>query len=169
MSISNKQNIIQSALDLFVTNGYHFTSTNQIIAVAKTSKGALFYHFKDKEEIAVAVLRYYYHQTLKKPLEEILKKSKDPQQGLLEFIDLIYDEFAKYDFVGGCLLGNFALEISDTSKRLTQLTRELFLDWEGIITDYLSELSEPQKLAKFIIWGIQGVTLTGKLFKNFAT
>lgn len=53
--MDKKQQIIQSAIELFAANGYEKTSIAAICEHAKVSKGAVFHHFKNKEELLRAV------------------------------------------------------------------------------------------------------------------
>ncbi|MCM1989146.1 TetR/AcrR family transcriptional regulator [Oceanirhabdus seepicola] len=46
-----KQEILQTALKLFVNKGYENTSTNDIIKSLNLSRGGLYHHFSSKEEI----------------------------------------------------------------------------------------------------------------------
>lgn len=51
------QRIIQVALQLFMTKGYEKTSLNDIIQnLGGLTKGAIYHHFKSKEEILIAVI-----------------------------------------------------------------------------------------------------------------
>ncbi|PSW19888.1 TetR/AcrR family transcriptional regulator [Photobacterium sanctipauli] len=49
--MGKKQQIIQVAIELFATQGYEKTSISAICAHAHVSKGAVFHHFKNKEEL----------------------------------------------------------------------------------------------------------------------
>jgi AcrR family transcriptional regulator len=48
--------IIQEATRLFVSHGYHAISTREIAEAAGVSKAGLYYHFKDKESLLLAIL-----------------------------------------------------------------------------------------------------------------
>ena len=49
--MDKKQQIIQAAIELFTTQGYEKTSIAAICELAKASKGAVFHHFKNKDEL----------------------------------------------------------------------------------------------------------------------
>ncbi len=49
--MSKKGQIIQTAIKLFVTQGFENTPTKQISKEAKVATGTLFHHFKTKEEL----------------------------------------------------------------------------------------------------------------------
>lgn len=46
-----KQQILNAALNLFVENGFHGTSTAEIAKTAGVATGTLFHHFKTKQEL----------------------------------------------------------------------------------------------------------------------
>jgi AcrR family transcriptional regulator len=51
--------ILETAKQLFVERGYHGLAMRQIAEALSVSKAALYYHFKDKEELLLAILEAY--------------------------------------------------------------------------------------------------------------
>lgn len=49
--MDKRQQTIQAAIELFATQGYEKTSIAQICELAKVSKGLVFHHFKNKDEL----------------------------------------------------------------------------------------------------------------------
>lgn len=54
--IGLRENILVTAKSLFIQQGYHGLAMRQISDAVGVSKAALYYHFKDKEELFVAIL-----------------------------------------------------------------------------------------------------------------
>lgn len=54
-----KAEIMEAALALFVEKGYLKTTTQHIIEKVKISRGLLYYHFKDKEDILYCLVERY--------------------------------------------------------------------------------------------------------------
>jgi AcrR family transcriptional regulator len=52
-----REKILVTAKSLFIQHGYHGLAMRQISEAVGVSKPALYYHFKDKEELFVAILR----------------------------------------------------------------------------------------------------------------
>ena len=50
------QVLIDAAMDLFASYGYRGTSLSRIARAAGVTKGALYWHFSDKEEFFLAVV-----------------------------------------------------------------------------------------------------------------
>ncbi len=53
-----KNRIIETASSLFYKNGYNSTGINEIIATTGIAKATLYNHFKSKEDICLAYLRF---------------------------------------------------------------------------------------------------------------
>jgi AcrR family transcriptional regulator len=51
-----QREILNAARQLFIQHGYHALSMRQIAAAVGVSKPALYYHFRDKEELFLAVI-----------------------------------------------------------------------------------------------------------------
>lgn len=53
--MDKKEQILAAALRLFVTDGFHGTPTSKIAVEAAVANGTLFYHYKTKEELVLAL------------------------------------------------------------------------------------------------------------------
>ncbi|MEO1770757.1 TetR/AcrR family transcriptional regulator [Candidatus Enterococcus ferrettii] len=62
-SKQSKAKIIQAAFSLFASKGYDATSTQDIIELSGLSRGAMYHHFKSKEEILRSLMNEIYTQT----------------------------------------------------------------------------------------------------------
>jgi AcrR family transcriptional regulator len=51
-----REQILETAKSLFIQHGYHGLAMRQISDALGVSKAALYYHFKDKEELFIAIL-----------------------------------------------------------------------------------------------------------------
>lgn len=54
-----KAQILQAALTCFSGKGYHQTSMDDIVAESGLSKGALYWHFKSKQELFVSLIEWH--------------------------------------------------------------------------------------------------------------
>ncbi|MEW6774672.1 MAG: TetR/AcrR family transcriptional regulator [Bdellovibrionota bacterium] len=52
----SKERILSTAARLFARKGYAATSVDEVAAAAKTSKSSIYWHFKSKEDILLALL-----------------------------------------------------------------------------------------------------------------
>ena len=94
---STRQKFIEKAHDRFIAQGYMATSTNDIVHDAEMARGALYHHFKNKEELFKAVIEDKIHQ-LQTVLNEQMEKRvhcgiSNPEEDLLVSLDVLVDLF----------------------------------------------------------------------------
>ena len=66
-----REELVKVSFELFMKNGYESTSIQDIMNIAKISKGAMYHYFTSKEDILDAVLNYIIDMDIKR-LEPIL-------------------------------------------------------------------------------------------------
>src|SRR5947199_9024911 len=69
--------ILQAAFDEFYKNGFQGGSLNRIVDDARTTKDALFHHFKGKKDLGYAVVREGIHPHFKQQWSDPLAHSTD--------------------------------------------------------------------------------------------
>lgn len=73
--------LVLAAGKVFIEQGYHGASIDQIASFAGYTKGAVYFHFKNKQEILYAVIKYRSELILKRI--ENSDSSEDPLKSLL--------------------------------------------------------------------------------------
>ena len=168
-----RERILKQTRQVLITRGFYNTSISDIIAATGVKKGNLYYHFGSKEELGMAVL-----QDAKEEFFGILDKAlagSSPLQRITSFLDAMLNEQRKNNFVGGCLFGNTALEMSDTNPEFAEVIHELFRRWSAILEGHLDEavsrgeLDTPltsRQLAGLIISAIEGGIMMARAGKD---
>ncbi len=113
-----RQFIIEKAAPLFNTKGIEATAMSDIMDATKLSKGSLYVHFKDKEELAKAVVDYNL-QLLGKKVSVATGKVHTAKEKLFAFIDVLTDVLNP-PVMGGCPIINFGMEADDTNPSVNQ-------------------------------------------------
>lgn len=54
---ASKDHLLRAAIECFATHGYHGASIDRIARAAGVTKGAVYYHFRDKEELLFQTVR----------------------------------------------------------------------------------------------------------------
>ena len=168
-----KDKLITAAGNLFLVKGYNGTSADQIITEAKVAKGSFFYNFKNKSALAKAVVRHFYDFQIKQSLLHAFDSHKAPEKKIYAFLKAVNFDLNRIQFVGGCLLANFSLELSDTDNEIKDEMNEIYKDWRSIMYPVVKETMNENKkevddVVEFIITALQGITLTSKVHKNKA-
>ena len=58
--MNTKEKILQDAYIVFINNGFHNTSMQQLVEASKLSKGAFYHYFKSKNELYKQVVNQYF-------------------------------------------------------------------------------------------------------------
>ncbi|WP_431167699.1 TetR/AcrR family transcriptional regulator [Tenacibaculum halocynthiae] len=89
-----KDRIIETASLLFYKNGYNSTGINEIISETGIAKATLYNHFKSKEEICLAYLRYKNTTFITdiKAYTSSKPKGKNQVLAIFDFLELFFND-----------------------------------------------------------------------------
>lgn len=138
---ATRKAIMDAAQSLILETGFSAASVDSVIARAGITKGAFFYHFKTKADLAEAlVLRDAANDAahLEKHLARAERLSADPLQQVLICMGLFEQEMEA--LVGpypGCLYASFIYEAQLFDERTLQIVREVFAGWRKRIGEKL--------------------------------
>lgn len=164
--------ILQKAFELIYVKGYQTTSIDDIIATTKVTKGAFYYHFKNKDEMGVAIINEILKPTLSSNFIEPLQKEENPLDAIynLMYHLLMKNEFLKVEY--GCPASNFTQEMTpwnaDFSKVLDELTKQWMKTMTGIIekgkqSGFIRKDVNAKQVTLFVMSGYWGIRNFGKL------
>jgi TetR/AcrR family transcriptional regulator, transcriptional repressor for nem operon len=168
---SSRDKIVRAAIRLFHEFGYNGSSVQDITVAANVPKGTFYNHFKSKELLALEALRVYTDTIC---ITRLPDGPGSPLGRLRRHFEDIADEYAKAKFKNGCLIGNFAAEVSNKPK-LRQAAHEYLDRWAAAIAliireaQGLNEISgsfNADELARYLIDSFQGTTLRTKLRRD---
>ena len=172
---ATRARLIDEAYRLAIRQGFNRTSVNQIMEAAKVKKGAFYYHFPDKDSLVLAVLERDGTAFLAM-LEDCLI-SDTPLQSLERFFSRALRHHAERGFVGGCLWGNTALEMSDSHPVFARFVAGVFTAWQARIETVIragQECGEVRRdlsaeaLARSVIAAVEGGIMLSRLTKQEA-
>lgn len=89
-----RDTILEKAKSLFIQHGYHGLSMREIAEEVGVSKAALYYHFKDKEELFIAVLNQNLDH-MGKEIDVIRVSSKTNSEMIVKFIEYVLTQPAE--------------------------------------------------------------------------
>ena len=168
-----RTHILKESRRLFTIQGFQNTSISEIIAATGVKKGNLYYHFPSKEELGLAVLidaRDEFFSILDDSL-----KGEDPVLRIINSCNSIMALMQQTNFVGGCLFGNTALEMTDSNSRFGKIIQEVFSHWTDRIEHELRQAAEsglltnpipPDALATAIVAILEGGIMLSRVYKN---
>lgn len=149
-----KDKLLYEALRQFSTKGYSCTSTSSIIKAVGASKGGLYNHFKNKEQLSLAALRLARRIWREKNLQGLddIPRPADKIIRLLENYRDFYLADTK-NLPGGCIFVNLAVEFSDEFPHLGRDVSEGFVRLKQMIRRLLDEEREMGGLAERVDTG----------------
>src|SRR5262245_21082186 len=127
---NTRRRILEAAFTEFNKNGFQGGSINRIVEEAGATKGALFHHFKNKNDLGYAVAREIIHAQLKLRWTDPLAESDDPVRDLKRiFRQCLKEELDDGQLVQGCPLNNLALEMSPLDERFRKTLEKIYGAW----------------------------------------
>ncbi len=168
-----REKILAEARQIFKRKGFRATTINDLLEAAEITKGNLYFHFADKEAVALEVLRR--EQQLFYCFLEQAFSGKSAAAGLDHFFHQALEKHRQQGFVGGCLFGNTALETSDTSPLFAGLVRDVFAEWIGVFEERIAAAQVTEEirtdilasdLAEMAVATIEGGIMQSRLEKS---
>jgi TetR/AcrR family transcriptional regulator, transcriptional repressor for nem operon len=174
-----RERILDSAEILILESGYAATSVDRIIEKVGITKGAFFYHFKTKNDMARALVDRNASLDLAR-LEEFAARARklasDPLQSFLVFVGL-YQEMAEQltNTSPGCLFASFCYESGQFEGEVMDVIEDVILQWRVKLADWLREAADahppvrpfdPDSLADLFTVVFEGAFVLGRSLKN---
>jgi AcrR family transcriptional regulator len=92
-AVATRALLLATARRQFAKNGYHATTTPDIVAAAGVTRGALYHHFRDKEDLFEAAFRQVAQELEHAAAASVVELASDPwrqlDEGLQSFLRLI--------------------------------------------------------------------------------
>ncbi|REH56619.1 TetR family transcriptional regulator [Tenacibaculum gallaicum] len=171
-SANTRATILQQAFELIYKKGYQSTSIDEIIATTKVTKGAFYYHFKNKKQMGIAVIKEVIQPKTIDFSVSFLSSSTSLQDSLYTMIEelLLHNSFLTIEY--GCPLANLIQEMSPLDNDFKEALNEVKTLWTNAITDSITKEqqnntintnSNAEEVADFIIASYWGARALGKL------
>ena len=164
---TDRDAVIDAALELFRTQGYHHTTVADIAAACGLLKGSVYHYFAGKKELAMAAL----DRAIADSRQKIFGLANDPAvppavrlQNLADAVERFFDGRE-----GGCLMGSLALEVGDAIPEFCDRVRLYFDDWKAALTAVLEGrygAARAGELAEDAIARAQGAILLMEVTKD---
>jgi TetR/AcrR family transcriptional repressor of nem operon len=165
--------LILSAAKLVATKGFDRTSVQDVMDEAGVGKGSFYHHFSCKDELGLAVL-----EQDRASFIEMLDACLEPGEGvnaLRRFFETALQKHSVTGFIGGCLWGNTALEMSDCNSAFVEPVDTVFREWSDRISRVIETAQKNKEirddanvsdLALFVVAAIEGGIMLSRLRKN---
>lgn len=136
---TTRDRIVQAAMELFWRKGYGLTSIADILETAKVNSGSLYYFFKGKQELLVAVLEAYRDGIGPMLLEPSWGEVDDPLEKVFALLGTYRRLLVDTDCFYGCPIGSLALELHEPDPEVRELIAANFTAWTGAVKKCLDQ------------------------------
>ena len=118
-------------------SGYRSADLDAILAAAGVTKGALYYHFDDKEALGHAVVDEVIASSVQQKWVQPLRNANNPIDTLVRIVQS--ESLKRENVQRGCPLLNLSQEMSGLDEGFRRRTARLFKDWHDAIAKALRE------------------------------
>lgn len=167
----NQQQVLESAMQVFWRKGYATTSVKDLTDVTKLQPGSLYGAFKNKRNLFVHALDYYYEK-LYKDIEQILKSEMPPLSRIRCFFNNFLNIVKEDKENKSCLLLNTLIELPSEDTEINLRVSAMFQQIEKLFIETLYEAQKdgtlargliPETIAKMLMSGIFGLQVYNKM------
>lgn len=169
--LTTRDRIVQAAMELFWRKGYGSTSIADILETAKVNSGSLYYFFKGKQELLVAVLEAYRDGIGPALLDPAWAGVDDPVEKIFALLTGYRRALVDTDCFYGCPIGSLALELHEPDPEVRELMAANFTAWSDAVRGCLEQASFPagtdhQALAELTLTVMEGAVMQTRTFRD---
>jgi TetR/AcrR family transcriptional repressor of nem operon len=161
---------------MMALRGYHRTALDDVLRESGAGKGNFYHYFRSKEDLGYAILDRLLQRLEARTLAPLFGDAAGPPLAQVEaFLDLILATQRAGNCIGGCPIGNLAIELADAHEGFRQRLAGGFERWRQCLAAALTRARlagalspdvEPDGLACFLVAGIEGAILLTKVQKD---
>ena len=170
---STRDRLVETARTLFLAGGFERTSVADILREAAVNSGSLYYFFKTKEDLLLAVLDRYVELLHPVVLDPVFEREPDPIARVFAVLDGYREMLTMTGCRQGCPIGNLALEMSERSDAVREKIALNFENWRSAIRqcfcdagDRLPRDIERDKLATFVLTVMEGGVMLARAHRS---
>ena len=139
---SHRTLLVDAMRSLALSKGLPATSVDEVCERAGVTKGSFYHHFTSKDELGIAALQAYFDDIVAAFTQGPWVEVTEPYDRLRAFLGNAAEICSGPLMAHGCLLGNFSLDIAESSPQVRDLVSEMFLQLRGVVSDVIAEAAK---------------------------
>lgn len=163
-----KEKLLEQGVELVSEYGYHGTGLKKILDTVNVPKGSFYNYFQSKEKYVAEIIDFY-SLNLFTFVDDILDKSEKSPMEKARYIHEIILEKIMSENQKGCLIGNLAAEIGNTSSICQESMKSAVDIWKNKFVILFKEAQEVGEirsdLKPEVLFEIMWCTWQGGLLK----
>jgi TetR/AcrR family transcriptional regulator, fatty acid metabolism regulator protein len=93
--VATRERILDAALDVFSSKGYHDSSVDDVVRESNTSKGAVYFHFANKQQLFVALVDKFAN-LLERRVNDAIENQPNSVARIRAALEACLETFSKY-------------------------------------------------------------------------
>lgn len=140
-----RQRILEAAFQEIYRHGFQGTRMDDIVQATGLTKGALYHHFPNKQNLGYAVVEEVVLHMLMN-LWDSVADSDQPLERIIDAIRRLDDHVGPQIFTLGCPLNNLAQEMSPLDEGFRSRIDEVYRQWHKAMLQALERARDKQQL-----------------------
>ena len=169
-----RQYILEKAFHMIYANGYQATSIDKIIETTNVTKGAFFYHFKNKEEMGLAMIKEVILPRFNQALIHPIKDTNNAPEKIFETISAFMLSISDEQIRNGCPTNNLIQEMGPINEKFKVALKGILEKWKAEIAIALQRAADFGRIkqhnfdevATFIVCSYEGTRGIGKIHQD---
>lgn len=165
-----REDILQAVIGTVHQQGLVSTSMSELLDKSGASSGSFYNYFHSKDELGHALIDFEWNLLLENILQPALQSSDNPIDQVFDILNRLEAKNLEKPNCGGCLLGNFVVDLVEQDQSFRQHLTQIFDRWEQVIAetlrdakDQLQPTVDPARLAEQVLTVVEGTMLMGRL------
>ncbi len=172
-SRTTQERLVETARVLFWERGYNATSVADVLERSKVHSGSMYYHFKTKDELLVAVLEKYKTRLRPDVLGPVWQRVSDPIERIFGLLAVYREAIVATDFGYGCPLGRLAMEIDPGLRDVHAGVAANFETWSAAVAECLEAARgrlpkslDVKRLSRFVLTVMEGGVMQSRSYRS---
>jgi len=167
---SKREILIKTAQKLFSKHGFHAVGIDSILEESGVAKRTLYNQFRSKDELILAVLRYYDERFRNNFMRSVEETAETPQGRLLGIFDVAEKWFGEEDYFG-CIFVGATGEFPEEGTAIRNICRE----FKRLMMEYIYDLAvqgilqHPRELAEQLLLLLEGAITMAQINQSPAS
>lgn len=173
-----KIELLEKGAQIIHHKGFNNTGINEILKAARVPKGSFYFYFKSKEDFGLQVIDFLMAGNFMRVADIHITAPGIPYlEKLRNFFNGFLRYFEKNEYIGGCPIGNFVLEMADLNENFRLKLKKALADMTKKVALFLEKAKQNGELptnfnaeanAEFILNSWEGALMRLKVEKGSA-
>jgi len=172
-SKSSRNELLMAATQLFWEKGYAETRMHDVLVLAGVSTGAMYHHFRSKEELLLGVLDRLTENLVSVLLAPVWEKEKDPIERIFRLLGKYREAIVGSKFSFSSPVGRLAMEISPEMVEAHKKIAANFESWSSSVRKCLEAAGKRlprgldlRALSRFVLAVMEGAVMQSRAYKS---